>query len=99
MRLYYICMFLEMFISFFFNDTATTDIYTSCHTRSLHDALPFFGLHAAGALRGLVDAAADDELTAELLHGAANGGADHRLAEPAHHAVQGAGEEIGRAHV
>src|SRR3546814_3095288 len=29
----------------FFNDTATTEIYTYCHTRSLHDALPVsFGL-------------------------------------------------------
>src|SRR5216110_1065822 len=25
---------------FFFNDTATTEIYTSSHTLSLHDALP-----------------------------------------------------------
>src|SRR6184192_3768853 len=25
---------------FFFNDTATTEIYTSIHTLSLHDALP-----------------------------------------------------------
>src|SRR3546814_17534265 len=25
---------------FFFNDTATTDIYTDLHTLSLHDALP-----------------------------------------------------------
>src|SRR3546814_17347766 len=25
---------------FFFIDTATTEIYTSCHTLSLHDALP-----------------------------------------------------------
>src|SRR5213594_5122815 len=25
---------------FFFNDTATTEIYTSVHTLSLHDALP-----------------------------------------------------------
>src|SRR3546814_3310322 len=24
----------------FFNDTATTEIYTYCHTRSLHDSLP-----------------------------------------------------------
>src|SRR3546814_14949364 len=24
----------------FFNDTATTEIYTDCHTLSLHDALP-----------------------------------------------------------
>src|SRR5216110_4058427 len=27
-------------IFFFFNDTATTEIYTSSHTLSLHDALP-----------------------------------------------------------
>src|SRR3546814_10863751 len=29
-----------MFVSFFFNDTATTEIYTCCHTLSLHDARP-----------------------------------------------------------
>src|SRR3546814_1355354 len=29
-----------MFVSLFFNDTATTEIYTYCHTLSLHDALP-----------------------------------------------------------
>src|SRR5216110_2177659 len=28
------------FLFFFFNDTATTEIYTSSHTLSLHDALP-----------------------------------------------------------
>src|SRR3546814_2148072 len=33
---------------FFFNDTATTEIYTYCHTLSLHDALPIF---PAGPLR------------------------------------------------
>src|SRR3546814_9212376 len=27
-------------LDFFCNDTATTDIYTYCHTLSLHDALP-----------------------------------------------------------
>src|SRR6187431_3551606 len=27
-------------IFFFFNDTATTEIYTTVHTLSLHDALP-----------------------------------------------------------
>src|SRR3546814_12557899 len=27
---------------FFFNDTATTEIYTDCHTLSLHDALPIY---------------------------------------------------------
>src|SRR5216110_4037711 len=29
-----------LFVFFFFNDTATTEIYTSSHTLSLHDALP-----------------------------------------------------------
>src|SRR3546814_16537945 len=29
-----------MLLSFFLKDTATTDIYTYGHTRSLHDALP-----------------------------------------------------------
>src|SRR2546430_11133807 len=33
-----------MFIIFFFNDTATTEIYTL----SLHDALPIFGMLAWG---------------------------------------------------
>src|SRR6056300_278717 len=32
------CTYLEF--SFFFNDTATTEIYTRLHTLSLHDALP-----------------------------------------------------------
>src|SRR3546814_4696937 len=32
---------------FFFNDTATTEIYTYLHTLSLHDALPIYP--AAGA--------------------------------------------------
>src|SRR6059058_4879000 len=30
----------SVFFFFFFNDTATTEIYTSLHTLSLHDALP-----------------------------------------------------------
>src|SRR3546814_7846702 len=29
-------------VCFFFNDTATTDIYTYLHTLSLHDALPIY---------------------------------------------------------
>src|SRR3546814_3026763 len=33
---------------FFFNDTATTEIYTYGHTLSLHDALPICRLQAAG---------------------------------------------------
>src|SRR3546814_6843523 len=35
----YIC-FVFHYIIFFFNDTATTEIYTYLHTLSLHDALP-----------------------------------------------------------
>src|SRR3546814_19285301 len=33
---------IDIFV--FFNDTATTEIYTYCHTLSLHDALPIFRL-------------------------------------------------------
>src|SRR5213594_5168934 len=33
-----------LFFVFFFNDTATTEIYTSVHTLSLHDALPISGV-------------------------------------------------------
>src|SRR6184192_334100 len=40
------------FYSFFFNDTATTEIYTSIDTLSLHDALPIF--------RGLISRAQQD---------------------------------------
>src|SRR3546814_15918842 len=32
---------------FFFNHTATTEIYTYCHTLSLHDALPIFMTESA----------------------------------------------------
>src|SRR5881227_3198109 len=32
--------FLQITRIFFFNDTATTEIYTTVHTLSLHDALP-----------------------------------------------------------
>src|SRR3546814_20798863 len=34
---------MEVECSFLFNDTATTEIYTYGHTRSLHDALPIYG--------------------------------------------------------
>src|SRR3546814_6953969 len=36
---------------FFFNYTATTEIYTYCHTLSLHDALPIFGKGKVAALK------------------------------------------------
>src|SRR5213075_2396115 len=34
--------------SFFFNDTATTEIYTTRHTLSLHDALPIWSHRRSG---------------------------------------------------
>src|SRR3546814_19369864 len=38
------CFYLSLFFLsyFFFNDTATTEIYTYRHTLSLHDALPIW---------------------------------------------------------
>src|ERR1051325_11700068 len=46
------CVGLSLFFCFFFffNDTATTEIYTL----SLHDALPISQAHAGGASRRLV---------------------------------------------
>src|SRR3546814_3264240 len=38
-----------LLFQFFFNATATTEIYTYCHTLSLHDALPI-SLRNAGAI-------------------------------------------------
>src|SRR3546814_19061975 len=35
---------LLLYLFFFFNDAATTEIYTYGHTLSLHDALPIFHL-------------------------------------------------------
>src|SRR3546814_2647850 len=40
-----------VFLCFFFNDTATTEIYTYLHTLSLHDALPISGPLTVLALR------------------------------------------------
>src|SRR3954462_7558387 len=45
--------------AFFFNDTATTEIYTL----SLHDALPIFGIRSQGPLQ-LLQAFAQDDLVA-----------------------------------
>src|SRR6056300_2097504 len=36
----YLQSFFISFLFFFFNDTATTEIYTNLNTLSLHDALP-----------------------------------------------------------
>src|SRR3546814_3395214 len=38
-------MFSVTLCCYFFNDPATPDIYTYCHTRSLHDALPIYVAH------------------------------------------------------
>src|SRR3546814_20123167 len=44
------------FCLFFFNDTATTEIYTYRHTLSLHDALPILGAEVSTAIgRGNAD--------------------------------------------
>src|SRR5213075_3604010 len=48
MILYYLSSFNNLsFLFFFFNDTATTEIYTTRHTLSLHDALPISTLCGA----------------------------------------------------
>src|SRR3546814_3395503 len=62
---------------FFFNDTATTEIYTYCHTLSLHDALPIYAAEVADVTResakygvtstfGGIDIARSEEHTSEL---------------------------------
>src|SRR6056300_99577 len=38
---------VDLLVFFFFNDTATTEIYTNLNTLSLHDALPIFPAEAA----------------------------------------------------
>src|SRR2546422_11326669 len=43
----YISCFLHLFFFFFFNDTATTEIYTL----SLHDALPIWGIRSSSPSR------------------------------------------------
>src|SRR3546814_12019833 len=43
-----------MCIFVFFNDTATTEIYTYCHTLSLHDALPICAPRADQLIDDLV---------------------------------------------
>src|SRR5881227_807830 len=40
-------------LNFFFNDTATTEIYTTVHTLSLHDALPIWSTAARLKLKGI----------------------------------------------
>src|SRR3546814_21116231 len=40
MSVFVFCYYMYMSMFFFFNDKATTEIYTYGHTLSLHDALP-----------------------------------------------------------
>src|SRR3546814_18404928 len=57
------CILTEssIFCAFFFNDTATTEIYTYGHTLSLHDALPILvPLRHAGFDRPRRQAGADE---------------------------------------
>src|SRR3546814_12704327 len=58
MYCYVIC-----FLFFFFNDTATTEIYTYLHTLSLHDALPIYFIAARSV----------DEFLQQVRHGGARG--------------------------
>src|SRR5881227_4393091 len=59
-------------VFFFFNDTATTEIYTTVHTLSLHDALPFCDFLTEHGQRGLLSTFApmlgrrSEEHTSEL---------------------------------
>src|SRR3546814_6874651 len=79
-------------VSFFFNDTATTEFYTYCHTLSLHDALPIaydgvggdLELACAGlAIPDLGDAAGvrEHELDLALASRAQAAGFDGRVAD------------------
>src|SRR6187431_2450517 len=43
--------FPRYLLPFFFNDTATTEIYTTAHTLSLHDALPISAARGASTGR------------------------------------------------
>src|SRR5213082_4118356 len=50
---------------FFFNDTATTEIYTVSYTLSLHDALPICWLVEQQPALAMLDHGATDELRSE----------------------------------
>src|SRR6059058_5554289 len=71
------CLVVFELFFFFFNDTATTEIYTSLHTLSLHDALPLSSLtwvlwdatwipRLSGAYVAHVRAVRSEEHTSEL---------------------------------
>src|SRR5213596_4311347 len=57
----------SIYFVFFFNDTATTEIYTRPYTLSLHDALPIFSKPSTSILtRHRPRAAADSLMTREV---------------------------------
>src|SRR6059036_2676958 len=65
-RLNYVPISYSVF--FFFNDTATTEIYTTYDTLSLHDALPILGLvHAAQRAQALLQLRRRRQLHRRLL--------------------------------
>src|SRR3546814_18868452 len=85
-----VCVCVVLWLVFFFNYTATTEIYTYVHTLSLHDALPIF-LHVARAFAagrpeveaaGFVGCHAGPQIGAQLRQGAAFPGAPVGLDEP-----------------
>src|SRR3546814_20842127 len=60
-----VCMTLSCF---FFNDTATTEIYTDLHTLSLHDALPISASESLVLLgRDVLVAEEDHQMVQESL--------------------------------
>src|SRR3546814_13842721 len=98
-------MFLSVFVhlvlcssSFFFIATATTELYTYCHTLSLHDALPIYDRNTEPLQRvaGLgVTSATIEEIAqqADLIFMSLPSG------EIVRNVVEGnGGNEIGRAH-
>src|SRR3546814_18497429 len=74
----------------FFNDTATTEIYTDAHTLSLHDALPISSRSKAG--RAALDTGAADALCWAMVWGSC-------CCPFTRNSKCRCGPEIGRAHV
>src|SRR3546814_10925531 len=89
-----------MVVCCFFNDTATTEIYTYCHTLSLHDALP---ISVATGHHGHAQPARSRHLAQFHTCGYPEGNAPHggKTSPPAQRQWRTLDfpEEIGRAHV
>src|SRR3546814_14665504 len=88
-------------VVFFFNDTATTEIYTYGHTLSLHDALPISRTYAFGAvdaeIRDMWDL--EKEAQAAAFDAVQPGAPCESVDAAARRVLERAGLEIGRAHV